>query len=71
MITAPPEDMAGNSTISRTVHVLDVPSFEIISNLAILPAGVIQNGMNGFDSIMKPEKINTFKIGNSICWCIF
>ena len=62
-----PEDMAGNpgSTISRTVRVLDVPSFEIMSNLAISPFGVIQNGMNDFDSIMKPEKINTFKIGNS------
>ena len=41
-------------------------SIEIVSNLDISPFGVIENGMNGFDSIVKPRKINTFQIGNSI-----
>ena len=41
-------------------------SLEIVSNLDISPFGVIQNGTDGFDSIVKPRKINTFQIGDSI-----
>ena len=42
------------------------PLLEIVSNLDISPFGVIQNGTDGFDSIVNPLKINTFQIGNSI-----
>ena len=44
----------------------DVPSFEIIPNLAVSPFGVIKNGVNGFDSIERISSINTFKIGDFI-----
>ena len=44
----------------------DVPSFEIMPNLAVSPFGVIQNGVNGFDSIERPSSIGTFQIGDSI-----
>ena len=61
-------DAAGNpgSPISRIVTVVDTSPFEITQNLAISPFGVIQNGTNGFHSIVDPRKINTFQIGNSI-----
>ena len=42
------------------------PPFEIIQNLAVSPFGVIQNGVNGFDSIERISSINTFKIGDFI-----
>ena len=62
-----PKDVAGNigSTISRTVHVVDVPSLELVPKLAVSPFGVIQNGTNSFNYPTVPEDINTFKIGNS------
>ena len=49
----------------------DVPSFEIIPNLAVSPFGVIQNGTNGFDSIETPSHIKTFKIDNFIYAGVF
>ena len=63
-----PDDMAGNlgSTIYRTVNVTNVPSFEITPDLATSGFEYIDNDTTGFDSIVNPEKINTFKIGNSI-----
>ena len=63
-----PDDMAGNpgSTIYRTVNVTNVPSFEITPDLATSGFKYIDNDTTGFDSIVNPEKINTFKIGNSI-----
>ena len=61
-----PDDMAGNlgSTIYRTVNVLDVPPFELRSNLVVSPFGDMVNGMNGIGPISLPLNINTFKIGN-------
>ena len=61
-------DTAGNpgSTISRIVTVVDTSSSEIIPNLIVSPFGVIQNGVNGFDSIERPSSIGTFQIGDSI-----
>ena len=58
-------DTAGNpgSSTSRIVTVMN-PPFEIIPKLAVSPFGVIQNGMNGFNSIGYPQIINTFKIDN-------
>ena len=41
-------------------------SFEIIPNLIVSPFGVIENGVNGFNSIVNPIQINTFQIGDSI-----
>ena len=41
-------------------------SFEIIPNLIVSPFGVIENGVNGFNSIANPIQINTFQIGDSI-----
>ena len=59
-------DPAGNlgDSISRIVTIR-APQLEIMPNLAI-SSGSTENGKNGFGSIVKPEKINTFKIGNSI-----
>ena len=45
---------------------LGTSSFEIIPNIVASPFGVIVNGVNGFDSIKRPIKINTFQIGDSI-----
>ena len=44
----------------------NVPSFEITPDLATSGFKYIDNDTTGFDSIVNPEKINTFKIGNSI-----
>ena len=61
-------DAAGNpgSTISRIVTVADTSSSETPQNLIVSPFGVIQNGVNGFDSIERPSRIDTFQIGDSI-----
>ena len=61
-------DAAGNpgSTISRIVTVTDTSSSETPQNLIVSPFGVIQNGVNGFDSIERPSRIGTFQIGDSI-----
>ena len=64
---------AGNS-VTRTISVvpstqntsLTTSSFEITQNLIVSPFGVIQNGVNGFDSIERPSSIGTFQIGDSI-----
>ena len=74
-------DRSGNAGNSVTRTILVVPStqnaslttssFEIIQNLNVSPFGVIENGTNGFDSIVKPRKINTFQIGNSIYAGVF
>ena len=44
---------------------LGTSSFEIIPNIVASPFGVIVNGVNGFDSIKRPIKINTFQIGDA------
>ena len=61
-------DAAGNpgSSISRIVTVTDTSSSETPQNLIVSPFGVIQNGVNGFDSIERPSRIGTFQIGDSI-----
>ena len=61
-------DTAGNpgSTISRIVTVAGTSSSETPQNLIVSPFGVIQNGVNGFDSIERPSRIGTFQIGDSI-----
>ena len=52
------------------MHAQNIPpgtsSFEIIPNLIVSPFGVIENGVNGFNSIVNPIQINTFQIGDSI-----
>ena len=60
-------DPAGNlgSSTSRIITVME-PLFEIRPNLVASPAGTIQNGKNGFYSIVNPGSIGTFKIGNSV-----
>ena len=39
---------------------------ELVRNLITSSPGSIENGMDGFDSIMKLKKINTFKIDDSL-----
>ena len=64
---SPFDNIVQDATAQSSTNVpFDVPSLEIISNLVISPFGVIENGTNGFHSIVDPRKINTFQIGNSI-----
>ena len=63
-----PDDMAGNpgSTIYRTVHVVDVPPFELVQYLAKSPTGDPANTLPFlFEFFAHPETVNPFKIGNS------
>ena len=64
--TAKP-DTVGNpgDSISRIITIR-APPLEITPDLATSGFKYIDNDTTGFDSIVNPEKINTFKIGNSI-----
>ena len=64
---SPFDSIVQDATAQSSANVpYDVPSFEIMPNLAVSPFGVIQNGVNGFDSIERPSSIGTFQIGDSI-----
>ena len=64
---SPFDSIVQDATAQSSTNVpFDAQSLEIVSNLDISPFGVIQNGTDGFDSIVKPRKINTFQIGDSI-----
>ena len=62
---SPFDSIVQDATAQSSTNVpFDAQSLEIVSNLDISPFGVIQNGTDGFDSIVKPRKINTFQIGD-------
>ena len=69
---SPFDSIVQDATAQSSANVpYDVPSFEIMPNLAVSPFGVIQNGVNGFDSIERPSSIGTFQICETIYYNIF
>ena len=64
---SPFDNIVQDATAQSSTNVpFDAQSLEIVSNLDISPFGVIQNRQMVLTLLVKPRKINTFQIGNSI-----